>query len=75
MQFGLVGSKAGDVEHQAPDLQKLSLIVVEAERIDKDVDRRSVFAPQGRFEVTKMALLLHDPRMALALLRERNRAR
>src|SRR5579862_3008899 len=67
MQFRLEGAQAGDIEHQAPNLEQLSPAVVHAKSVDQDVNGRPVFAPQGGLKIVQLALLIQKLGVAFAL--------
>ena len=68
MQFGLVGSQAGHIEHQSANLQQAAQIVIQTKGVDQDVNGRAVFAPQRRLEIAQVAILFHRLRVLLSLL-------
>src|SRR5271156_2241936 len=57
VQFRLVSVQAGDIEHQAANLQQLSRIVVHAEGVNQNVNRRAVLAPKRGFKVPHLPVL------------------
>ena len=59
IQFRLISAKTGHIEHQSADLQKLSMVVVQAEGVDQNVNRRTILAAQRRFKVAQAAALRH----------------
>ena len=69
VQFRLVGAQAGDVEHEAANLEKVSHLVVQSEGIDQNVDRGAIFTQEGGLEVSQGAVFLHQLAMVEALLR------
>src|SRR5580700_9379855 len=67
MQFRLIGVHAGNVQHQPADLQQAPKIVVHAESIDENVNRRTILAAKLGFKVTQMTIFFHGLRVAVAL--------
>ena len=68
VQFGLIGTQTGHIEHQSAHLQQPPQIVVEAKGIDQDVNGRSVLAPQSRLKITQVTALLHRSLVAVPVL-------
>ncbi len=68
MQFRLIGVKAGDIQHQAANLQQTPKIVVHAESVDEHVDGRAVLAAKRSLKVTHVAVFFHGLGVAVALL-------
>ena len=68
MQLRLVGSQAGDIQHQPANLQHAALVVIHPEGVNQHVNQRTVLAPKGSLKIAQAALFLHDLRMLLPLL-------
>ena len=68
LQFRLIGVKAGDIEHQAANLQQTPKIVVHAESVDEHVDGRAVLAAKRGLKVAHVAIFFHGLGVAVALL-------
>ena len=45
VQLRLVSAQTRDIEHQSTHLQQFSLVVVEAEGVDENMNRRAILAP------------------------------
>ena len=65
--------EAGDIEHQAANLQQPSEVVIHAEGIDEDVDGRTVLAAKRGLEVPQVAIFLHGLGVAAGAAREKNK--
>src|SRR6202162_5037235 len=68
MQLRLVGVDAGDVEHQAANLDQAAEIVIHAESVDEHVDGSAVLAAKRGLKITELALFFQGLGVTVTLV-------